>query len=121
MPKSENKNIYLIISKRIKEERKKLNLTQEELAEKINMSYKYLSNIERNVDKPSLDLLIRLSEELKISVISLFADNKKDNKNKVETKKDEFFRQLRYLTSDLNNKQQKEILNIIKGAKKLLK
>ncbi len=121
MTKSGNKNIYSIISKRIKEERKKLNLTQEELAEKINMSYKYLSNIERNVDKPSLDLLVRLSEKLKISVITLLTDTKNDTKNKQEIKKDTFLRQLQYLTADLNNEQQKEIINIIKGVKKLSK
>ncbi len=111
----------MVISKRIKEERKKLNLTQEELAEKINMSYKYLSNIERNVDKPSLDLLVRLASELKISVVSLFTDEQNNNKSKAEIKKESFNRQLQYLTSDLTAEQQKEIINIIKGAKKLSK
>ena len=117
MIKSEN--IYLVISKRIKEERIKLNLTQEELAEKIGMSYKYLSNIERGVDKPSLDLLIRLSEELRISVLKLFIDEK--NKSKNDDKKDAFVRQVQYLSSDLTEKQQKEIISIIKNAKKLSK
>lgn len=117
MTKSEN--IYSVISKRIKEERIKLNLTQEELAEKIGMSYKYLSNIERNVDKPSLDLLIRLSAELKISVLSLFVDEQ--SKNNSENKKDTFVRQVQYLSSDLTEKQKKEIISIIKNAKKLSK
>lgn len=54
--------------------RKKKNLTQEELAEKIDVSRKTMSNIE-NQDKVygmSLNTLLKISEVLEIPIKSLF-------------------------------------------------
>ena len=86
MNKNLEKEIYSVIGKRIREERKNKGLTQEELAEKADMNYKFLNRIERNVSKPSLDMIIKLAEVLDVSFLSLFGNAKsKNNKSQNDT------------------------------------
>ena len=56
---------YTEIGKRIARRRKELGLKQSEVEEKADISYKYLSNIERGISIPSLEVLMRLAEVLK--------------------------------------------------------
>ena len=51
---------YKIIGQRIQNARKGLGLTQEVLAEKIQVSPNYLSKIETNKEKPNLELLWKI-------------------------------------------------------------
>ncbi|MEG2348605.1 MAG: helix-turn-helix transcriptional regulator [Clostridia bacterium] len=60
---------------KIKKSRENLKLTQFQLAEKIGVSQNFLGDIERGIKLPSLAKLIQLSNELKISLDSLFADS----------------------------------------------
>ena len=55
------------IGKRIKICRKQRNLTQEELAERIDVSSHYIYEIERGTKTMSLSILTKLSRELNIS------------------------------------------------------
>ena len=48
---------YKVIGQRIKKARTNLGLTQEALAEKLQISTNYLSKIETNKEKPNLELL----------------------------------------------------------------
>lgn len=48
---------YAVIGKRIKDARKKKHYTQEILAEKLEVSIGYVSQLERGITKISLDLL----------------------------------------------------------------
>jgi transcriptional regulator with XRE-family HTH domain len=43
-------------------------LSQEKLAERAGISAQYVSNIERGTENPTLDLLLRLAEALKVSL-----------------------------------------------------
>lgn len=52
------------IGSKIREERKKQNITQKELAEKTNISRSYLSDIEHNRYCPSVKLLDRIMKAL---------------------------------------------------------
>jgi putative transcriptional regulator len=52
--------------------RKKLDLTQEELANIVGISRAYLANIEAGKHTPSLDVAGKLSTALKVSVEDLF-------------------------------------------------
>jgi putative transcriptional regulator len=52
--------------------RKKLDLTQEELANRVGISRAYLANIEAGKHTPSLDVARKLSVELKLTVEELF-------------------------------------------------
>lgn len=73
------------IGNKIIELRKKSNLTQEKLAEKIGVSRQTLSSWESNITSPNLEQAVLLSKELKIS-LEQFVDNElniicKDNSN----------------------------------------
>ena len=59
---------------RIREARKKLSLTQEQLAEKLDVSLVYVSEIERGMKMPSMALFIRLVEILDVSADYLLRD-----------------------------------------------
>ena len=56
----------------VKRYRKDKHLSQEELSEKINISAKHLSKIERGLTFVSADLLEKLSDSLDVSVAQLF-------------------------------------------------
>ena len=53
---------------RIREERKKLKLTQEEVAERIDVSVKHFSEVERCISGLSIENLIKLSNILGVSL-----------------------------------------------------
>lgn len=55
------------IGKRISERRKLMGLTQEQLAEQMDVSIQMISNLERGVKAIRIDNLIRLSQILNIS------------------------------------------------------
>lgn len=60
------------IGDRIQKLRKKNDFTQEELADKVNITAQHLSYIENGHRRPSLPLARRLSKELRITLGELF-------------------------------------------------
>lgn len=60
--------IYKILGENIKRERLKLNLTQDQLSEKLDISTSYLGRIERGERNLPLDTLIRISNIFNVSV-----------------------------------------------------
>ena len=77
----------MIIGKKITELRKKYNLTQESLAEKIGVTRQTLSNWESNITSPDLNQASLLCKELKININDLIDNNLevnvKDNSNSI--------------------------------------
>ena len=72
---------YKLIGNRIKAERKKQNMTQEKLAEKLGVSVGYISQVERGITKTSLDLLGTISDILCCDIsdfIKASSQNSKD-------------------------------------------
>ena len=71
------------ISKLIKDKRKEKGLTQEELANKINVTEKAISRWETGRGTPDISLLIPLSKSLEITVSELLSgkDDKKEEQN----------------------------------------
>ncbi len=65
---------YSLLGKRIREERLRLNLTQEKLAEEVNISTAYLGQIERGERSLTLDKLVLLANRLGVTVDFLLAD-----------------------------------------------
>lgn len=65
---------YKLLGKRIREERNKLNLTQEQLAEDINISTAYIGQIERGERNLTLDKLIKIANRLGVTVDYLLYD-----------------------------------------------
>lgn len=61
-----------LIGLRIKDLRKYKGLSQEELAERAETSANYLSRMERGTENPTLDMLIKISDALKIEMWEMF-------------------------------------------------
>lgn len=66
---------YLSMGNRIREERLKLNLTQEQLAENVHVSSAYIGQIERGERSVSLDVLLEIVNALGVTVDYLLADS----------------------------------------------
>lgn len=58
---------------RIRELRKNAGLSQEELADRANVHWTYLSDLERGQQSPTLDVVNRLARALRVTVSELFA------------------------------------------------
>lgn len=65
-------DIKKLVGYRIKNLRKRKGYSQEKLAEIAGINPKYLSSIERGEENPTLDLFIRLSQGLKVSIYEIF-------------------------------------------------
>ena len=63
------------LGKRIKEARRLARLTQEKLAEKINISTVYLGEIERGNKMPSIPVFIAIAQALNVSCDYLLRDS----------------------------------------------
>ncbi len=59
---------YKELGKRIRAERIKMNMTQEKLAEKIEISESFLGHIERGDRKLSIETLLKIAQEFKVSI-----------------------------------------------------
>lgn len=65
------KKFYTQLGKNISRQRNKMKLTQQELADRTGISLNFMGKIEVAFSKPSLDTLIKIAEELKVSVSDL--------------------------------------------------
>ena len=75
---------YIYLGKRIREERLKAHLTQEQLAEYSDISLSYMGQIERGERNVTLETLLRICNCLKVSVDFLLKDSyKADEDNTV--------------------------------------
>jgi transcriptional regulator with XRE-family HTH domain len=91
------------IGRRIADARKTACLTQAELAEKIDISEKYLSRIECGKQLPSIVIVLKICEVLYISVDELLGQAKGYNNQPVQNE-----------MSGLSSYEQKRIAEIIK-------
>lgn len=66
---------YYKIGQRIRKLRKSLGLSQEELAEQINISTTHMSHIETGNTKLSLPVLVDLAQALNVRADDLLSDN----------------------------------------------
>lgn len=66
---------YHSIGKNIRKHRNRLGMTQEILAEKINVSIPHISRMENGSAKPSLQTLVDICNVLDISIDTLMQDN----------------------------------------------
>ncbi len=107
------KNFYKLLGLRVRAERKKLGLTQEELAEKVGITGNFIGHIERGNKKASLDTLIKLADALEILIGNLFTEVK------YEPKKEDLL--LKKLVSTVRDKESSDKKLILKLAKLVLK
>jgi len=103
---------YKLIGERIRLARKSKNMTQDNLAERLDVSVGYVSQVERGITKISLDLLGAISTALECDLASLVTESAVNSKNYVET---ELVREI----ISLDEEKRKFILNVIKLTKEL--
>lgn len=68
----------------IKSARQKADITMEKLAEKVDITERYLYRIENEGKKPSFDVLFKIIRELSISPDSIFYPEKPSKDSEVE-------------------------------------
>jgi transcriptional regulator with XRE-family HTH domain len=94
------------IGQRIKQAREIIGLTQEQLAEKVNLSTSHMSVIERGVKPPKLETFVEIVNVLKVDANSILADVLSVSNEIVSS-------QLSIRLSALSATQQKKILRIM--------
>ncbi len=72
----------MIVGEKIKKKRKELGLTLKQLSSKIDISISFLSDIENNRSKPSLDRLKEIAEGLECSVSYLLGEEVLEEKKR---------------------------------------
>ena len=98
---------YKLIGERIKKVRKECGMTQENLAEKLDVSIGYVSQVERGITKISLDLLCAVSTVLICNVAALVSESAINSEDYMEG---EILNELR----KLDGRKKKFVLNLIK-------
>ena len=107
---------YKKIGNEIKKGRISKDLTQEQLAEQLNISSVHLSNIERGKTKMGLELIVAISKILQISLDELlYSENGLPNQKTVINKK------ISELLNDCTPCEIMTIYDIIKVTKETLK
>lgn len=66
---------YIALGKRIRQQRKILNMTQSELAKAVDVSTAYIGHIERGIKHCSLDTIVDLANTLRIAPDILLQDS----------------------------------------------
>ena len=98
----------IAIGSKIKEARERAHLTQEELAEIIDISPTHMSVIERGVKTPKLDTFVRIANALGVSTDALLQDV-------VVPANESILAELSVRIGRLPQKDQERILNAIRA------
>lgn len=85
---------YKLIGSRIKEKRKSKKYTQEVLAEHMNVTVGYISQIERGITRVNLDTLAQISNILECDIASLITSSNITNSDYLTTDITVLLRQL---------------------------
>jgi len=102
---------YSIIGKNIQKRRTQLHMTQEYLAEMCGFSRSYLSVIERGLKKYSIEAIIKIANNLDVSLDYLAGDLIKVNS---QTFKDNIAKYY----ADMPKEQQDSLINIVESIVK---
>lgn len=108
---------YVAIGKRIQKFRRKLKMSQEQLAEQINVSVPHMSNIENGKTKFSIQVLIKLAGALDTTPDRLLLDQLKDSNQAHDRIEEEICHEL----SDCTLEHKVLIEEMVRNTKKLLK
>lgn len=105
---------YTMIGRRIKEIRQKKHLSQQTLAELIDRSVPYISNLEGGQKSMSLETLVLIANALNVSVDSILAGNVQNNIGITS-------RELTDLIDDCNAYECRVILDTAKSLKRSMR
>lgn len=103
---------YKLIGERIKRRRKSRGMTQELLAERLNVSIGYVSQVERGITKISLELLGAISSILECDIAELISESVPSQNKYMDTEFTEAFNRL-------DDRRRKYILTVMELTKEL--
>ena len=98
---------FVLLGKRIRDERLLLRLTIEQLSERIDKSGSYVGQIERGDGKPSIETLVDIANALGTTVDNLLKDSIKANNDNV-------IREIETMLYSTNETGKQFILDVIK-------
>lgn len=98
---------YSEVGKRLARRRRELGLKQCEVCEKADLSYKYLSNLERAISLPSLTVFMKLCEILKTTPNEILLGATSD------VDSSDYLKHISSKMHQMNNSQKKLVLNFI--------
>lgn len=98
---------YDALGNRLRQERHKMHWTQEKLAEKIEVSDAYIGQIERGERSLSLETLVKLANQLGVTVDYLLHDS-------IEINDDQFMNQIHQIMVERSPKEKQLVLDLIK-------
>jgi transcriptional regulator with XRE-family HTH domain len=99
---------YIGIGKRIRHYRKLRDMSQEQLAEKIDISVTHMSHIETGSTKLSLQVITSIAKELEVKVDMLIYD---------QDKQSDYCYEIEDIVSSSSKKEQKILYNALKSIK----
>lgn len=120
-----NMELSVFVGSKIKEYRKKRNMTQKELGEIIGVKHNTISDYERGRTEPEQDSLFAIAKTLKVSVDDFFPvlDNTNSLKNILDDSNDKldvsdmaFLKQLINQVETLDGSERKELMDNIRFA-----
>lgn len=75
-------NKRTLLGRRLRDIRKAKDWTQEELGSKADVSYKFIGEIERGLQNPSFDILVKIADALEIELFELFRFEQENSNRK---------------------------------------
>src|SRR5574340_991782 len=99
----------LLFGQRVREVRRTRGLSQEQLAERAEIATNYLSSIERGLENPTFDMLVRLARALKVDLVDLF------NYSWLKMTEAELRRKIRTLADRADLERLREMLALMKA------
>lgn len=105
---------YRLIGRRINELRTQQSITQEQLAEMVDLSVPYICYIETARKKPSLETLIRISNALGVTLDELLSGNQLHNPTDYQTDID-------LLLSKCSQNEKRLIYELIRSMQTILR
>jgi len=97
---------YHLLGARLRQERLNQDLTQEKLAEKIDVSHAYIGQIERGERSLTLDTLIRLANQLGVTVDDLLQES-------IEKSNEYYVNKIRQIVLKRSEKEQQMALEMV--------
>ena len=106
------------IGNRVRERRKELNLTLEQLAEKIDLSTNFIENIERGDSVPSIETFVKLANALSVNADYLCRDLITNYDPKLQNNYNYYIDQVIEKMLSLKPNQQETIANLVDSISK---
>ena len=115
MPKHKNYELFKHIGLKIRIKRRELNLSQEKLAEMLNVAYTQVYNYETGKFKIPLDYLMELSDIFKVDLNYFLSDYNSGTKLKLENENKEYNKTI-VMVKEIYNFNDENLIYLLKKS-----